>query len=138
MSTVIINSFANNADGSSTTVFSDNAGQHTQTIFPPPVSISPTAVAASTGINQLDNNYSIWGHTIPLYVFGVGRIGGELISGPVNEGGLVSGGISFGISADLTSTRTLLEVAFDSEIVWQGSRVGDGTCLLYTSDAADE
>ncbi len=79
---------------------------------------APAAVAAATGANPLETQYSIFGHSIPLWVFGIGRIGGELISGPWHEGATVSGGISFGFPADPAGTRTLTEIAFDSEVVW--------------------
>jgi hypothetical protein len=83
-----------------------------------PLVIAPSAVSASTGISPRETSYSIWGNTIPLYVFGVGRIGGELISGPWHESGLASFGISYGFPADPAGTRTLEEIAFDSEVVW--------------------
>jgi hypothetical protein len=82
------------------------------------VSIPPAAVAASTGVNPVETSYSLYGHPIPLSVFGVGRIGGEIISGPWIENGLASFIISFGVPADPTGTRDLREIAFDSEVVW--------------------
>ncbi len=81
---------------------------------PPP----PSAVAASTGVNPVETSYSLYGHTIPLTVFGVGRIGGEIIAGPWVENGNASFCISFGVPADPTGTRDLREIAFDSEVVW--------------------
>lgn len=86
----------------------------------PTPAAAPTGMAASvaTGANPLDTSYSIFGHTIPLSVLGLGRIGGELISGPWTDGVNVSGGISYGVPADPTGTRTLVEIAFDSEVVW--------------------
>lgn len=86
---------------------------------------SAVAQSATTGVNPVETHYSIWGHTIPIHVFGVGRIGGELISGPVQENGKVYGGVSFGFPADPTGTRTLREISFDSEVVWEGTAVGD-------------
>ncbi len=80
----------------------------------PVVTVAPPPPA----INPLETTYAIFGHNIPLYVFGKGRIGGELISGPWHDGDTVSGGISFGVPADPSGTRTLLEIAFDSEVVW--------------------
>ncbi len=80
--------------------------------------ISAPAVSASTGVNPTETAYALYGHTIPLSVFGVGRIGGEIIAGPWISGGLASFCISFGFPADPTGTRTLKEIAFDSEVVW--------------------
>lgn len=77
-----------------------------------------SAIAASTGVSPLETSYSLYGHTIPLSVFGVGRIGGEIISGPWIENGLASFIISFGVPADPSGTRDLREIAFDSEVVW--------------------
>jgi hypothetical protein len=83
-----------------------------------PMLSSPGAVAASTGVNPTETSYSLYGHTIPLSVFGVGRIGGEIISGPWVENGNATFCISFGVPADPTGTRDLREIAFDSEVVW--------------------
>jgi hypothetical protein len=79
---------------------------------------SSTDVSTSTGVNPTETHYSLYGHTIPLTVFGVGRIGGEIIAGPWIENGLASFCISFGVPADPSGTRTLREIAFDSEVVW--------------------
>ncbi len=76
------------------------------------------AQSTSTGVNPTETSYSLYGHTIPLSVFGVGRIGGEIIAGPWVENGLASFCISFGFPADPTGTRDLREIAFDSEVVW--------------------
>ncbi len=86
--------------------------------FVAPMLSSPMAVAASTGVNPTETSYSLYGHTIPLSVFGVGRIGGEIIAGPWLENGLASFCISFGVPADPAGTRDLREIAFDSEVVW--------------------
>src|SRR4051812_43790631 len=93
----------------------------------PTIAIAPSAVAASTGVNPIETSYALYGHTIPLSVFGVGRIGGEIISGPWVENGLASFIISFGVPADPTGTRVLREIAFDSEVVWTGSLTGSGS-----------
>lgn len=74
--------------------------------------------STATGVNPTETHYSLYGHTIPLSVFGVGRIGGEIIAGPWIENGLASFCISFGFPADPAGTRTLREIAFDSEVVW--------------------
>jgi hypothetical protein len=79
-----------------------------------------------TGVNPTETQYALYGHTIPLSVFGVGRIGGEIISGPWVENGLASFIISFGVPADPSGTRVLREIAFDSEVVWTGSLTGSG------------
>ncbi len=79
--------------------------------------------SAATGVNPTETSYSLYGHTIPLTVFGVGRIGGEIIAGPWVENGLASFCISFGVPADPSGTRDLREIAFDSEVVWT---VADG------------
>ncbi len=76
------------------------------------------AVAASTGVNPNETSYSLYGHTIPLSVFGIGRIGGEIIAGPWVENGLASFCISFGVPADPSGSRDIREIAFDSEVVW--------------------
>jgi len=83
-----------------------------------PSSVSPAAVSASTGVSPVESQYSLYGNIIPLSVFGVGRIGGDIISGPWISNGLASFIISFGVPADPTGTRTLREIAFDSEVVW--------------------
>lgn len=79
-------------------------------------------VPVVTGVSPLETNYSLYGHTIPLSVFGVGRIGGEIIAGPWVANGKASFIISFGVPADPGgSTRTLREIAFDSEVVWDST-----------------
>lgn len=80
--------------------------------------LSPASTATSTGVNPTETSYSLYGHTIPLSVFGIGRIGGEIIAGPWISGGLASFCISFGVPADPSGTRELREIAFDSEVVW--------------------
>jgi hypothetical protein len=75
-------------------------------------------VATSTGVNPVEASYSLYGHTVPLSVLGRARIGGEIVSGPYIANGLASFGISFGFPADPTGTRTLREIAFDSQVVW--------------------
>ncbi|WLA80276.1 phage tail protein [Bradyrhizobium elkanii] len=90
-------------------------------------SYSNTVVSTSTGVNPVESQYSLYGNTIPLSVFGVGRIGGEIISGPWVENGLASFIISFGVPADPSGTRVLREIAFDSEVIWTGSLIGAGT-----------
>lgn len=89
-----------------------------------PVSASippPAAVAASTGTNPTETAYALYGHPVPLSVFGVGRIGGEIIAGPWVANGMASFIISFGVPADPSGTRTLREIAFDSEVVWDST-----------------
>src|SRR3954466_11615348 len=44
--------------------------------------LGPSATSASTGVSPLETSYALYGHIVPLSVFGVGRIGGEIISGP--------------------------------------------------------
>lgn len=80
----------------------------------------------ATGVNPTETQYSLYGHIIPLSVFGKGRIGGEIISGPWVENGLASFIISFGVPADPAGTRILKEIAFDSEVVWTGTLSGAG------------
>jgi hypothetical protein len=94
------------------------------TTFAPP---SSTVVSTSTGVSPVESQYSLYGHTVPLSVFGVGRIGGEIISGPWVTDGLASFIISFGVPADPSGARILREIAFDSEVVWTGSLTGSGT-----------
>lgn len=96
--------------------------------------LAPTGTTTATpspsvtsGVSPLETSYSLYGHIIPLSVFGVGRIGGEIISGPWVSGGLASFIISFGVPADPSGTRILREIAFDSEVVWTGSLTGAGT-----------
>ncbi len=86
-----------------------------------------TNISTSTGVSPQEISYSLYGHIVPLIVLGQGRVGGEIISGPTLVGGTVSGINSFGVQADPTRVLTLVEVSFDSQVVWQGSQVGDGT-----------
>lgn len=78
------------------------------------------AASASTGVNPNETSYSLYGHPVVLTVFGVGRVGGELISGPWHDtnAGTASFIISFGVPADPYGSRDLREIAFDSEVVW--------------------
>jgi hypothetical protein len=80
---------------------------------------APAAISASTGVNPTETSYSLYGHPIPLSVFGVGRIGGEIIAGPWFDSGngTASFIISFGVPAEPSGTRVLREIAFDSEVV---------------------
>lgn len=91
---------------------------------------APAAVAASTGVNPVETSYSLYGHNIPLLVLGRGRIGGEIISGPTVDSGAASGINSFGVQADPTRTLTLIEIAFDSEVVWEGTCVGNPSAAV--------
>lgn len=83
-----------------------------------PAPTAPAPVAATTGVNPVETSYSLYGHNIPLSVFGVGRIGGDIISGPWVDNGAASFIISFGVPADPYGSRDLREIAFDSEVVW--------------------
>ena len=85
-----------------------------------PVSVpsANTNVAVATGVNPVETSYSLYGHIVPLSLGRV-RIGGDIISGPWIENGLASFCISFGVPADPYDTRTLKEIAFDSEVVWE-------------------
>jgi Concanavalin A-like lectin/glucanases superfamily/Putative phage tail protein len=80
--------------------------------------VSNTTVSTSTGVNPTETSYSLFGHVIPLSL-GKVRIGGEIIAGPWVENGLATFCISFGYPADPADSRTLLEIAFDSEVVWE-------------------
>ena len=73
---------------------------------------APAAVAASTGINPTETSYSLYGHIIPLSVFGMGRIGGEIIAGPWVANNAASFCISFGVPADPYGSRSISEIAF--------------------------
>jgi hypothetical protein len=125
MATVLWNQMS---ESGGATQFSDGtgysvngAGEVTSTWFNASVAVSspgPAATATSTGVNPVETSYSLYGHTIPLSVLGVARIGGEIIAGPWIENGNASFCISFGVPADPTGTRTLREIAFDSEVVW--------------------
>lgn len=81
--------------------------------------VTPAATSTSTGVAPTETSYALYGHIVPLSVFGVGRIGGDIISGPFVENGLATFCISFGVPADPYGTRTLREIAFDSEVVWE-------------------
>ena len=59
-----------------------------------------TNQSASTGVSPSETSYSLYGHSVPLSVFGLGRIGGEIIAGPWVENGAASFCISFGVPAD--------------------------------------
>jgi hypothetical protein len=93
------------------------------------VTQAPTAaaVATVTGVNPVETSYSLYGHTIPLSVFGRGRIGCEIIAGPWFNNGTASFIVSAGVPADPGGTRILEEIALDSEVVWTGSLTGAGT-----------
>ncbi len=94
--------------------------------------VSGAALSTSTGVNPNETAYSLYGHIIPLSVFGVGRIGGEIIAGPWIDTatGLASFCISFGVPADPSGSRDLREIAFDSEVVWTAA--GGFTNLAFT------
>lgn len=94
-----------------------------------PDPVAPAAVAVATGVNPVETSYSLYGHPIPISVFGVGRIGGEIIAGPWVSGGLASFCISFGVPADPSGTRDIREIAFDSEVVWDTSGASGVTTL---------
>ena len=79
---------------------------------------APAAVSTSTGVNATETSYSLYGHIIPLSVFGIGRIGGDIIAGPWVANNAASFCISFGVPADPNGSRSLTEIAFDSEVVW--------------------
>jgi hypothetical protein len=91
----------------------------------------PTAAPASTGpvtgVNPIEESYSLYGHVRILLVLGRARIGGEILSGPWLSGGNSSGIVGFGVDADPSRIRTLKQIAFDSEVVWEGTQVGAGT-----------
>lgn len=80
----------------------------------------PGNVSTVTGVNANETSYALYGHTVPLSVFGVGRIGGDIIAGPwfANGNSTASFIISFGVPADPGGARVLREIAFDSEVVW--------------------
>lgn len=100
-----------------------------------PATSAPAVTSAVTGVNPMETSYSLYGHPVPLLVLGRGRIGGEIISGPWISNGRGSGINSFGVQADPTRTLTLIEIAFDSEVVWEGSTVGNPSSYV-TPDAA--
>jgi hypothetical protein len=79
---------------------------------------APAAVSTSTGVNATETSYALYGHIIPLSVFGIGRIGGDIIAGPWVANNAASFCISFGVPADPSGSRSLTEIAFDSEVVW--------------------
>lgn len=127
----VITSFVQHPDGSTT--YSGYGGARNEsftfTSYPvvssPPPPSAPVNTSASTGVSPLETSYALYGHIIPLVVLGRGRVGGEIISGPVITGGAAYGINSFGVQADPTRTLTLIEIALDSEVVWEGSTVGD-------------
>lgn len=84
-----------------------------------PAPQAATSASTSTGVAPTETSYALYGHIIPLSVFGKGTIGGDIISGPFVENGLATFCISFGVPADPYGTRTLREIAFDSEVVWE-------------------
>ncbi|MEZ0060918.1 hypothetical protein ABIF26_006461 [Bradyrhizobium elkanii] len=84
-------------------------------------------VPVVTGVSPIETQYSLYGHVVPLSVGGVVRIGCEIIAGPWIADGLASFIVSAGVPADPTGTRELREIAFDSDVVWQGSQVGAGS-----------
>ncbi len=112
------------------------AGEFTGSTFSQPSGPAGTrAVSASTGVNPNETGYSLYGHTIPLLVLGRGRVGGDIISGPTVANGNASGINSFGVQADPTRTLTLIEIAFDSDVIWQGTCVGDPSAAVTPSSS---
>jgi hypothetical protein len=77
-----------------------------------------SVVSTSTGVNATETSYALYGHIVPLSVFGIGRIGGDIIAGPWVANNAASFCISFGVPADPNGSRSLTEIAFDSEVVW--------------------
>src|ERR1700750_3019878 len=47
--------------------------------------------------NPTETSYALYGHIIPLTVFGIGRIGGDIIAGPWVANDAASFCISFGV-----------------------------------------
>ncbi len=88
------------------------------------------ATAAATGVNPTETSYALYGHVVPLLVPGRVRVGGDIISGPDISGGNAYGINSFGVQADPTRILTLIEIAFDSEVVWTGTCVGDASAAV--------
>jgi hypothetical protein len=80
--------------------------------------ISGAVAAPAAAVNPVETAFAAYGKVFPLSVLGKARIGGLITVGPWIVNGLASFGISFGFPADPTGTRTLLEIAFDSEVVW--------------------
>lgn len=94
--------------------------------IPSSTSVASTPVVpVVTGVNPTETSYALYGHIVPLLALGQGRIGGDIIVGPWLDGTSVSGINSFGVQADPTRVLTLVEIAFDSQVVWQGTCVGD-------------
>jgi hypothetical protein len=127
-----INLSSYNADGSTTNSFPDfRFGTLYTWVTPRPVSPPPIYITNNystvTGTSPQETQYALYGHPVPLSVFGKGRIGFDIISGPVVENGLASFIVSAGVPADPSGTRILLDIAFDSEIVWEGTLTGAGT-----------
>lgn len=87
-------------------------------VTPPATVLASPVVSTSTGVNPTETSYSLYGHNIPLSVLGLARIGGEIIGGPWVENGKATFCISFGVPADPNGSRTIREIAFDSEVVW--------------------
>jgi Concanavalin A-like lectin/glucanases superfamily/Putative phage tail protein len=84
----------------------------------PSTSLASPVVSTVTGVNPTETSYSLYGHVVPLSVLGLARIGGEIIAGPWVDNGNATFCISFGVPADPSGTRSLREIAFDSEVVW--------------------
>lgn len=102
-------------------VYGFDAGPHIGYIYYSFGAVSASGdVSKATGVNPTETSYSLYGHNIPLSVFGVGRIGGDIIAGPWVDNGKASFIISFGVPADPYGSRDLREIAFDSEVVWEG------------------
>lgn len=83
---------------------------------PPAPPASPPDLSALAG--------ATYGRKMPLFAGGKARIGGAIVFGPYGPGGATtigthaSFGISFGVPANVSGTRTLYEIALDSKVAW--------------------
>lgn len=88
-------------------------------------------IPAITGLDPNELSNATYGKTIPIFVGGKARLGGQIHAGPhfnTNSGGdrLASFIISFAFSANPTGTRDLLEIAFNSKKVWDSTDLFGG------------
>lgn len=85
--------------------------------------ISPTVTPVSTPVitgqdpNEIAN--ATLGKKIPIFVGGLARIGtAGIVYGPNISSNTGSWGASFGFAANVTGTRRVEEIAFDSKVAW--------------------
>lgn len=90
---------------------------------PQPVPVAPTVTPVSAPVitgqdpNEIAN--ATLGKKIPIFVGGLARIGtAGIVYGPNISSNIGSAGMSFGFAANVTGTRRIEEISFDSKVAW--------------------